>query len=455
ITKLYVDNGYITSGAFIPPQTIENGTVKIKIVEGSLEDIRVTVRGRLNPAYVRGRIAIATGKPLNLNRLLEALQVLRLDPVISRLSAELAAGTRPGTNLLDVTVEVADTLTGSVILDNGRSPAVGGFRRGVQIEEGNLTGNGDRVRAWYLNTDGSNDWDISYTLPVNAHDGTIGIEYRNVSSDVIQSPLDRLDIASDYQDAVLSYRQPVTRSPDGELAFGATFEYQRSQGWFLGGRPFVAYGTDNDGVTSVSALRFFQEWTGRGRQDVVFLRSEFSFGLDIFGATTPFDSSVNANAPKPDYFLWRGQGQWVHQFAPDTLFIFRGNLQIANDSVVSLEQFALGGLYSVRGYQQNYLLSDNGAFASAEFRLPIFRAPRQQQLVQLVPFLDSGIAWNAYGVENPDPGAIVSVGLGLNWQWGKYVNARVDWGYPLIRRGSLDETWQNSGFSFSVIISPF
>ena len=455
VTRLYTDNGYITSGAYIPPQTIERGVVRIKIVEGSLEDIQVVVRGRLNPGYIRDRIAIATGKPLNINRLVEALQVLQLDPLTSRVSARLAAGTRPGTNILDVTVDAADSFRASVILDNGRSPAVGTFRRGLQVEENNLTGWGDRLRAWYLNTDGSNDWDIFYSIPVNAYDGTLSLEYRNVTSEVIQKPLNVLDLNSDYQDWVLSFRQPVTRSPNQELAFGATVEVQRSQGWFLGGQPFIGYGTNSKGVTSIAALRLFQEWTGRGRSDVIFLRSEFSIGLDIFGATTPYDSTINPDAPRSDYFLWRGQGQWVRQLAPDTLFILRGNIQLANEPVVPLEQFALGGLNSVRGYQQNFLLTDSGVFASAEFRIPIFRAPRQQQVIQIVPFLDTGIGWNNRGLPDPDPSTLVSTGIGINWQWGNTVSARVDWGYPLIRNGSLNDTWQDSGFSFSIIFTPF
>jgi hemolysin activation/secretion protein len=455
VTQLYIDRGYITSGAFIPPQEINQGVVKIKIIEGSLENIRLTVRGRINPNYIRDRIKIATDKPLNINRLLEALQVLQLDPIIAIISAELAAGTRPGTNILDVTVDGSDTSTTELILDNGRSPSVGSFRRGIQLQENSLLGLGDRLQAWYLNTDGSNDFALSYNLPINVYDGTIGLEYRFVGSRVIEPPLNVLDINSEYQDVVLSYRQPVTRNPNQELAFGATLEYQRNQSKFLDDQPLTGYGTDNQGLTSTTALRLFQELTLRSRQDVIFLRSEFSFGLGIFGATEPFDSEVNPQAPNTNYFLWRGQAQWVRLFAPDTLLILRGNLQLADSPLVPLEQFALGGLYSVRGYQQNFLLTDNGLFASAEFRWPIVRLSRQKQLLQIIPFIDTGTGWNSFGVPSPNPQTLLSIGLGFNWQWGETISARVDWGYPLIQVNSLNNTWQNSGFTFSIIFKAF
>src|SRR5579883_89279 len=93
ITELYVKAGYITSGAYIPPQPLEGGVVKIQVSEGGLEDIKVTGTHHLNPNYVRSRLAIATTKPLNQKRLLEALQLLQLNPLIKAVSAELSAGT--------------------------------------------------------------------------------------------------------------------------------------------------------------------------------------------------------------------------------------------------------------------------------------------------------------------------------------------------------------------------
>ena len=109
VTQLYLDKGYITSGALIPPQALEGGVVTIQVVEGGLEGINVSGTRRLNPNYVRSRIAIATKKPLNRERLLEALQLLQLNPLIQNLSAELSAGTRPGLSLLEVKVSEAKT----------------------------------------------------------------------------------------------------------------------------------------------------------------------------------------------------------------------------------------------------------------------------------------------------------------------------------------------------------
>ncbi len=42
ITQFYNDRGYITSGAYIPPQEIRDGVVTIQVIEGELEAIDVT-----------------------------------------------------------------------------------------------------------------------------------------------------------------------------------------------------------------------------------------------------------------------------------------------------------------------------------------------------------------------------------------------------------------------------
>ena len=49
ITKLYTDNGYVNSGAYIPEQEINSGKLTIQILEGGLEDINVTGTKKTRP----------------------------------------------------------------------------------------------------------------------------------------------------------------------------------------------------------------------------------------------------------------------------------------------------------------------------------------------------------------------------------------------------------------------
>lgn len=460
VTQLYLDRGYVTSGALIPPQTLQRGVVTIQVIEGSLEAIQVTGNRRLSDRYVRNRIALGTDRPLNVPRLLEALQLLQLNPLIENLSADLSGGARPGTSLLEVRVREAQSLRPQIVLNNNRSPSVGSFQRGVQLNEANLLGLGDGLSVAYFNTAGSNEVNASYALPLNSRNGTLSLNYGTTSSDVIERPFNLLDIISDSRYYDLTLRQPVVQTPTQEFALGLTTSRRESEASFLdedrfGRTGFPSPGADAEGRTRISALRFFQDWTQRGSREVFAVRSQFSLGLDVLNAT------VNETEPDRRFFAWRGQAQWVRLLAPETLLLLRSDLQLATSTLVPLEQFGLGGQESVRGYRQDALLSDNGAFASAEVRLPLYRTPRRQGVLQLTPFADFGTAWDSSGRDAANSGpldsnTLVSVGLGLRWQQGNQFIARLDWGIPLISiESSGANTWQENGVYFSVVYSPF
>ncbi|AUB42191.1 Hemolysin activation/secretion protein [Nostoc flagelliforme CCNUN1] len=452
ITDLYVKNGYITSGAYIPPQKIQSGVLKIQVVEGKLEDIQVTGTRRLNQNYIRSRLAIATSPPLNRQRLLEALQLLQLNPLIQNVTAELSAGSGTGTSLLEVKVSEAKTFSSQIVLDNGRSPSVGSFRRGLRLNEANLLGLGDNLSLGYTNTDGSNSLDTSYTLPLNPKNGTLTFNYGTTSSNVIERPFNVLDIQSASRYYELTFRQPIVQTPTQEFALGLTASRRESEASYVDDDriPFPSLGADEQGRTRVSALRFFQEWTNRNSREVIALRSQFSLGIDVLNPT------INQNAPDSRFFAWQGQAQLARLLAPETLLLLRLNTQLASRTLLPLEQFGLGGQDSVRGYRQDYLLTDNGAFVSAEVQVPILRLPQINSTLQVVPFVDFGVGWNSSGRENPDPNTLAAVGLGLRWSQGDRFTVRLDWGIPLISVNSSNEkTLQENGLYFSLLYNPF
>jgi len=453
ITQRYIERGYINSGAYLPPQTPEDGVVTIQVVEGQVSDIVITGNRRLRDSYVRDRLALATEPPFNLNELVEALQLLQLDPRIETISAELAAGVEPGTSVLQVQVAEADPFQAQLFTNNGRSPAVGSWRRGIQLDHLNVLGFGDTASLSYANTDGSNAIDARYAIPINPRNGTLDVSYGIAWSEVIEEPFSVLDIQSESRYYELTYRQPLVQTPTEEFALSLTASRRESESEFLEDLlgdpiPFPALGADEDGETRLSILRFSQEWTQRSNREVLALRSQFSFGLDAFDAT------LNEQGPDGRFFSWRGQGQWVRLLGPETLVLLRGDIQLADNSLVPLEQFGLGGPLSVRGYRQDQLLTDNGVLLTAEARLPIVRSPSLDGILHIIPFVDLGTAWNA-DAPNPDPSTLLGLGLGLQWQMADTLTARLDWGIPLIDVNQEGNTWQDNGVYFSIVYSPF
>ena len=450
ITQLYVDAGYITTGAFIPTdQVIDEGIVEIQVVEGFLEAVVVQGEANLVPGYVGSRIENAAGRPLNINRLVEGLQLLQLDPLVETIAAELATGTQVGSSVVNVQIEEAPSGSVQVALDNGRSPTIGSFRRQVGFRELNLLGFGDALEFAYSNTDGSDTINFSYTVPVSPANTTVGISYANTRSEVIDEEFDILSLESESDDVQLTLRHPVIQSPTEELALSLELSHSRLESTFqLPGQPRLGFpfdGSSEDGEARVTAIRFGQEWTQRSASRVFAVRSRFSIGTDWLGAT-----QNEGEIPDSSFFSWQGQGQWVQVLAPDTLLLARVDGQLADRSLLSLEQFRLGGQGSVRGYRQDRVIADNGVFASLEARVPMMRIPEWESLVQLTPFIDYGYGWNNGDRPDPDPQALASVGVGLLWQVSDRLTARLDYGIPLINSDDNGDSLQESGLLFSI-----
>ena len=449
ITKLYTDNGYVNSGAYIPPQELNDGTVKIAVLEGELEGINVSGTQRLNSQYISSRIENATDKPVNVDSLLAALQLLRLDPLIKNVAAELSAGIQPGTSLLDIQIEEADVLSMSASFNNQKSPGIGSIQRAVGFDHGNLLGFGDKFNFNFSNTEGSNGIDLSYSLPLNAKNGTIGAIFGANSNDVVEEPVANiLDIQSESRYFELNLRQPVILKPNKELALGISFSRSESETFLSNLEYPLSRGADENGETKVSAIRLFQEYVNRDDKKVLAFRSQFSVGIDAFDAT------INDEGPDSTFFAWRGQSQWVRRLDEDFLLLLRGDVQISSGGLVALEQFRIGGANSARGYRQDLSFGDSGIFTSAELRVPVLRFKKIDGLVQIAPFLDIGTVWNSDDLEIANK-TLPSVGVGINFAVGTRFNARLDWGIPLVDVETEGDSLQEDGVHFAIDYSFF
>ncbi|MEL7083850.1 MAG: ShlB/FhaC/HecB family hemolysin secretion/activation protein [Cyanobacteria bacterium J06597_1] len=452
VEEVYSQDGFISSGAVIEAnQALSpiNAVVTVRVIEGELDAIEISGTRRLRNSYIRSRLEIATTGALNQENILEALQLLQLDPLIKSVSADLSAGARANSGVLSVAVEEANPYRLEIFTNNGRVPTVGTIRRGITLGHRNLLGFGDELTGTYTNTNGSNSGDFSYSIPFNGQDGTFELAGGLTDTEVVEDPFDRIDLTGESFYWSAGFRQPVVRSPNREVAVGLALTGQSSQTKILGQGVRLSEGADLDGRVRITALRLSQDWTERSVNDVLAARSQVSIGLDAFGATD------NSNAPDSSFVVWQGQVQYVRKLPADILFSTRSNVQLADRPLLIQEQFNLGGLNSVRGYRQDSLLTDSGWFISAETAFPIFRISSVDGIFQLIPFIDYGVGWEVGSRDEPGASDLLGVGIGAQWQMSDTFSARLDWGIPLIDREDRDRTLQEQGIYFSVKFSPF
>lgn len=456
LTLHYVNAGYVNSGAILPDQTVVGGVVTFQIVEGALTRVDVEGLQWFREGYLRDRLTLGAGPPLNINALGERLQLLQQDPRIQRILAELRPGLRPGESVLALRVEERTPYKLRFDFDNYQSPAVGSERGSVTLEHLNLLGFGDTLSVRYGRSEGVDPQiDLRYSFPVTALDTTVTFQYRKNDFFVVEEPFGPLEIKSESEVYGLTVRHPVYRTLDQTLALELTGERLTNR-TFLLDEPFSFSLGPHDGESTVTAIRFAQEWVQRTQTQVLAARSRFSVGVDALGAT------VNSSEiPDGKFLSWLGQFQWVRRLPLwDMQVLLRGDLQLTDDPLLALEQISVGGRFTVRGYRENTLVRDNAVLASLELRLPLVRNARWAEFLELAPFVDFGRGWNV-NPPPPEPMSLPSVGLGLRWAaaftFPMPVRPQLEvyWGHPLTKVETSGKNLQDDGIHFQVSLAAF
>ncbi len=457
LTLYYVNKGYVNSGAIIPDQAVADGIVKLQVIEGELTAIEVEGNKWFRDSYIRNRIALDAGPPLNISDLQTRLRLLQQDDRILLVNAELRPGIKPGESTMNVAVEERNPFRVSFILDNYQSPSVGNPRGLVNAVFDNLAGLGDSLNLTAGYSEGLTPLvDARYTLPITARDTYLSLRYKLEDFKIVEKPFDALDIETDVQRFEITVGHPFYRSLENEFSMALTGEYITSE-TTLANEPFSLSPGTQDGEMDITVLRFWQEWTSRAQRQAIAARSRLSFGLDMFGAT-----SNPEPLPDSQFFVWLGQFQWARVLGDMGIqLILRTDLQLATEALPAVELISLGGRYSVRGYRENTLVTDNAVIASLESRIPVVRDRRWADYLQLVPFFDFGHGWNA-DFPNPSPDTIYSLGLGLRWgatlvKHPNDIRARFEiyYGYQLedVEYQSTERDLQDEGISFRFILS--
>lgn len=453
ITQHYVNEGYINSGAVIPDQQVVNGEITFKIIEGALTQVEVAGNEQVKTAYIKSHLEDDEKTTLNINELQKRLQLMQQNPLFKRINAELAPSLNLGESVLNVKVEEASPHQWGLHFNNHRSPSIGSYRAELEGLHRNLSGWGDRLNVHYGLTRGLNDYALDYSLPLNRYDTTLSFHVGRSDSKVVEETFSQLDVKSLVDSYEIALLQPWHKTPNAEFNLGLKFDHRSSETSLLG-KPFSFSPGVRDGKSTVSVLRFTQEWLERSRTQVLAVRSSFNTGLHLLNATINYDGS-----PDGRFFSWLGQLQWVRRLELlDSQLLFRGDVQLSKKELLPLEKFALGGATTVRGYRENQLIRDNGLIASLEWRIPINKwrmdgstsGNLDEGVLQIAPFMDYGRAWNTHA-DTPEPRFLVSAGAGLRWLPTSKVLVALYWGKALksVSRNK-EHDLQDNGVHFEV-----
>ncbi len=485
LTRLYIDAGYVTSGAVLPDQDPSEGTVRFELKEGTLDKVEILGTRFLREWWLRLRLRKAAGSPLNLHQLKTQLQLLRQTPGIAQINAELKPGMRPGESILAARIKEENPFHLELGASNTRPPSVGEGLLDARLFSSQVLGIGDPLdlrwgaahwdKKGRVQAEGADNLFVGYELPVTPWETFFAVRAARNSAAVLEETFAPLDISSKSTLLHMSLRQHLLHDLNRTLAVSLAAERKHSQTYLLG-QPFSLSPGAVEGETDVFATRLSVDWMRRGLTTSTALRSTWSLGSYAFGSSrasrvTPLGAASGAPIPDSKFFSWLLQGQTLLKpFLPgasaetqaqpavqdwkNSLLVLRANAHLSADPLLSSEQFSLGGLQSVRGYRENQVLRDNGLFASAELQVPLWGRPEKGRALSAGPFLDAGRGWNTQRASGKAE-TLASVGFGVSATLSKSSQASLYFGCPLKNLQTEKSSLQDYGVHLSLTIRAF
>ena len=425
LTALYVETGFVTSGATL--EELSDGVLGIRIIEGALERIDVRSTGHFREQYIADYLeGFGDTEPVNVLDLEERLQILQQQNHVASVEAQLLPGSQRGESVLLVSPIETDRWVAGLEASNQLSPSIGRAQAVASLNVLNLTGRADDLKFGVRGSEGLLEFMGEYDFALGRQGQRLALYSFGADSDIIRGAFEELDIGADTFTAGARYRWPVLRTLQTQTNLVFTGEWRQSRTYLLGqGFSFVE--GPEDGRARMAIVRGGFESLHRSQRDVIYGRVELSFGLDALGATINDDNG----APDGRFTKLRGQFQWARRLPwLDSELLLRVDGQLSEDPLFGLEQYSLGGRWTVRGYRENTLIRDNALIASAEWRVPLRTDPTGRSRLELRPFADWSRSSNVDG-EEIGPRQLSSVGLGVYWSPIETLQLEVYWGEAL------------------------
>lgn len=436
IQQKYARDGYFVARAYPPPQTIHDGVLHIEVIEGHLGTVEIQGNYYYRSSFICGYFSCLRDKALNYHKFMKALILLNENSDLSA-AAVFVKGEEVGT--ADLIVRVEDHRPVHLYLNTnnyGTKPTTK-QRTGGRLDYGNLLMNGDTLSfAAVLGSpvNGLKFFDGIYTLPVNYSGGFVELSY--LWSEFRVNQFNFLNLRGKSEVATLRYTQAIHRTRTINTDIYSSFEYKQIQN-------FESGHTNSFDKLRIFSLGFDLDATDdfRGRNIADFrLSCGIPHLLGGYGA-------VSSKASRPgtgnriiqlNINYQRLQAAWRN-----TYFLLNFAGQISPYKLPLPQQFYIGGIDTVRGYEMATALGDDGYVANAEFRMPLFAFLDRKNIpcthktwaefLQLIFFIDTGGVYLKNGKQENQRNfvGLTGVGTGLRVHGPNRLDFSLDVGFPL------------------------
>jgi len=432
LTRKYRNDGYILTQVVVPPQTIEDGTARLMVVEGYIDNIEIRDAEGSAAALIR-RYADqmrTAGRALNVNELERAL--LTINDLAGVTARAILSPSPIHTGAADMTIIVERRPFDALIaIDNHGTRYLGPIQLSAAASLNSLLGLNERITAQFVMAPQSNlDSELyygglSYAQPVFGTGTVLELSGTRTWTEPGWTLAD-FGVTGRSESLRAKLRHPFIRTRQMNLFGHTALDYRNIKS----SNDFEE--TRKDRIRALrlgGRFEYIDNFFGAAFNSADL---ELSRGLNIFGATGAGDQNVTRVGADSDFFKLEAELQRLQRLGPSVNLLLATSGQWASKALYSAEEFGVGGLNYGRGYDPSEIIGDHGLAGKLELQWNTPYALTYVPDYQLFGFYDAGRIWN----EDPLTASQkrqsrTSAGLGVRAQFSEKASAGLMVALPL------------------------
>lgn len=482
VTDWYVNKGYVTTRAFVQPQDISSGNFEVLVMEGKIENYLLQDGVGLKRRQVYTAFPGQPGDYLHIRDLEQGTDQVNRAPS-KNIAIQMLPGEEPGGTIVGIANQPSKPWWIGYDISNDGGENTGDLTHRFKGGYDNLLGIND---VWMFGFDYSNRqgfWDAwelfdndvpAYYYDPDEPDGRSRKYWMDVSVPFRKWTFGFNASRYEYDNDILNPAEPFNTSGRSySLSFGADrllFRDQVSKTWLetdLTIRDSESYVEDvlveiNDRRTTVGTIALNHSrtfWKG-----IFSTRLAYSRGLNWFNANgndiIPGQSDgIDYNFDKFSLDL-----DYMRPFKlANEQLVYTGHIysQYSPDILPGSDRIGIGGLYSVRGFDDEGLGGDTGFY----FRNELTWHTNPQHYRWVAPYIGRLSPWAGFDVgavwanddEDDNKGWLMGAAAGIKSQGAQLWKVNFNWdvtaSYPLYQPDWMNENKDirlnfNMGFSY-------
>jgi len=369
ITARYQKAGYPFSQAYVPAQTVQDGHVRIAVLEAHYDNIVLKNSSRVRDFVPQGTLSdLKIGMHVEQGSLDRVLLLLS-DLPATQVKGTLRPGQAPGASELQVDMTPAAAFNGNVAADDYGNAATGRERFNANVNLFEPLGVGDVLSMSALTAGrGMNYGRLGYQLPVGDASTQVEAHVSTLGYELVHGSEVRLDARGTASVFGFGLDQVLLRSTAANVSARITYEDTQLD--------------DRIEISNIRTDRHTQDWHGvvtgsvTDRTGVSGLSAGLTIGRVVYDDATAFNVDEAGARTEGRFTKYVLSVSRLQQIIDKTSLFASVSYQGANKNLDSSEQFFVGGPASVEAYDNGVLSGSQGNAEALELRRDLHTGTR-------------------------------------------------------------------------------